>query len=569
MIERKERKMGPLVTKLENVGFSTYDRVLFRDLDLSLQRETVTAVTGKSGSGKSVLLRVAAGKEKPEKGMVKPNPKEVGYVPQIIENIDFDSESSIGNFLFAAKGLDGIQAQIKSYEEQLSNQPEDYEFLANGYSRALEEFEEAGGYRAEADAEKLLSGLNVDRYDRGNITLQTKLGEISSGQLRKVMLARALFIDAELLVLDDPTIHLDRDSVDWLSNYLKETDSAVMTASNDRDFIDECADKVVGLTDTGRVFVFPGGYTEFERRRNELMDTEQGEVNKVKRKLEQLEETDKNYRQKNAYKRSPNMAQVGRALETRMDRLRDKLSDLPGSEKLYREDRSRQLVFEAERRSGKTMVVLDGKIEKYYGEHQALSINPRNPIVIGGNDKWLVQGPNGSGKTTLVELIHSKVTDKPDLSYQGRISTGRNIEVGIYNTESAENTVDNPENTLLKEGFTVLRRKDRKRVASVLRFFGFRDKAIYHQPARTLSFGERKKMALAKLMLGKPNLLILDEPTGDYLTLEMKERLAKALQDYDGTLILVSHDEEFVNLMDFDQVLEMPTGKVKIPKREI
>jgi ATP-binding cassette subfamily F protein 3 len=561
MKEKKRQEMAHLT----NLGFSSYDRILFEGLDLSIKKGDVIAITGKSGSGKTVILKILAGLEVPEEGKVEiyTDKERISYVPQQLEDLDIDPNITIRDLIEEARGLLSIRKTIREYEERIEKNPEEYGKISYKYGRVLESYQKLGGYTSEAEIEELIYKLGINKH--GNINLNTKLTELSSGQIRKVMIVRALYSQPKLLLLDDPTSHLDIEAVKWLAEYLRKTKSAVVMASNNREFIDMCATQTVGLTDIGRVFVFNGGYSIFEKKRDEIIKAEKREAEAVVEKLRQLRETDRKFRAKQAYKRSPDMAQVGRALESRMERLEKQYENMPGSRDLFRNEKNPpNLVFQQERRSGDDVLSLNG-IVKRYGDYEAINMQSCSPINIKRGEKWLIWGPNGSGKSTLVRMIFNTASQGEFIPDEGEITLGENVGLAYFSPEDFEDFIDIPKGGLLIDELTkTVKGKDMGKVASVLIFFGFSRKAIYQQKIETLSYGEKKRLALAKIMLENPNFIILDEPTGDWMPEEIKKRLASALRRFNGTLIVVSHDTEFIGLLNPDKVLQMPEGSIKI-----
>jgi len=408
--------------------------------------------------------------------------------------------------------------------------------------------------------ERVLAGLGIDKNNTANITLDTKLSDVSSGQLRKILIAKALYSKADIILLDEPSSHLDVQSVKWLSNYLNNTESALVITSNDSTLVDNCAKQTVGLTDSGRTFVFSGGITDFVSKRDAVIQAEKLEAEQVAEKLKQLKKTDDKFRSRQVYKRSADMAQVGRALASRMARLKDKYEKMPGSKQIYTDEKIKDLIFTQERRSGDDVASIVCVVKKY-GNHKAVNLKTNNPITIGRGDKWLFWGPNGSGKSTLARMIVDTATNGRFIPDQGEIKIGTGINVSYYYPDILPKTTNG---TLLKVMTDSMNKSDQGRYTSILRFFGFSTPTIHNQDLRTLSTGEKKRFSLALIMASGSNLIILDEPTGDYMSEEIKNRLAYAISEFEGTLILVSHDEKFIEKTSVDHILEMPSGKVVI-----
>ena len=256
------------------------------------------------------------------------------------------------------------------------------------------------------------------------------------------------------------------------------------------------------------------------------------------------------------------MAQVGRALETRIRKLEEQYEEMPGSQNVFRDENSRDLIFQKERRSGNDVVSIR-RVVKKYGEYIAVDMRQCPPITISQGEKWLVWGPNGSGKSTLVRMIASKALGGDFMPDEGELSIGASVNMAYF----APDVIGiSREGLLIEETTSVIGNLNKGRATAVLRFFGFSGAAAYNQDVRTLSSGEKKRLALAKIMLQNPNLIILDEPTGDYMPNKIKERLASALRGYDGTLILVSHDADFIGQLGINKEIDMHRGKVNIKK---
>ena len=557
-----QSELGPrsLVANVKNLGFASYERILFEGFDLNIRSGEVAAITGKSGSGKTVFLKILAGKEKQIEGSLFINPKvKIIYVPQELEDIDVDRSVSIKELFKDARGLTTLETKMARYEKMLGDQKYTQSDLL-AYGEIMEQYQKLNGYNSDSEMERVLSGMGISQKTTPNITLETTLNEVSSGQFRKIMISMALFSKAGLVLLDEPSSHLDVASVDWLTNYLKSCESAVVIATNSEQFINNCADQTVGLTDVGRVFVFDGNYTEFIQKRNSLLEAEKNEADQVADKLDQLKKTDAMFRAKQAYKRSAFMAQIGRALETRMNRLEDEYNSMPGSKQTYKQERIRDLSFEQDKRSGTDVISIKGVVKRY-DENTAVDLSKKNTISIQQGEKWLFWGPNGSGKSTLVRTIVDSITGGEFLPDQGEIKVGKGIELGYY---APDIPLDILPGILIESLADSGSPQHKRSAASILRFFGFSDAAIYRQDTKTLSSGEKKRFALARIMINHPNFIILDEPTGDFMSDQIKDRLASALDNFDGTFVLVSHDEDFINRLKIDKELNMPSGKVII-----
>lgn len=552
---------GPMVARLEGIGFATYDRVLFEDLSLNIKKGDVISLTGKSGSGKTVLIKILAGIAQQQTGSVVTKPfSRVSYFPQELDDIDVDQNTTIRQFFKDARGLTVIEDRMRELESNLSGDSTSCAANLEEYGNLSEQYQDLNGYEPEPEMQIVLAGLGVDEHSTGNITLDSSLSAVSSGQLKKIMIARTLFSMPDLMLLDDPTSHLDVASVQWLADYLKGTKAAVVIATNNQVFLDKCSSKTVGLTDSGRTFSFEGNYSDFILKRDSIIEAEILEAKSVSNKLEDLRATDMMFRSKQVYKRSADMAQVGRALATRMKRLEERHADMPGSQNVYREERVKDLVFSSERRSGQDVVTIN-RVLKRYEDHVAVDLTKSDPIHISQGDRWLVWGANGSGKSTLLRMIAQEAIGGSFTPDQGTLSIGASVDTAYFAPDI--NMISN-KGLLLDEATSITQGQNQGRAVAALMFFGFSQSTIRNLDVSLLSFGEKKRLSLAKIMLKNPNLLILDEPTGDYMSDETKTRLASALRGYNGTLLLVSHDIDFISQLKINRELRMPAGRVLI-----
>ena len=557
MPNKTDHSSSALVT-IKDISFSTSNRTLFYDVNLSVHQGEILAITGPSGCGKSTLLKIILGIEEAEVGNIfLSKHATISYFPQIIKDMDIDLSTTVHDLFYKTRGLVKIDAKKQELEAQLTKKNINLNTGLVSYQNILEEFEKRGGYTIDNEIGRMLAGLQLDSKKAPNINPQTTLAEVSSGQLTRLLIGQALFSQADLLVLDDPTSHLDISSIQWLTNYLRGTKQGVIVATNNLSFVNKCVNRVLEITDFGRVLSFQGNYAEFLEKKTELLEAERKKANAKLADYERLKATYMKFKGKGIFKRSASMAQVGRALQTRMQRVQNEYQNLPGSKSVERTDRVRQFSFECGQRSGNNILSLKKPLIKY-GKFIGVSL-PDLEMTIMRGEFIRFTGSNGTGKSTLLRAIYRSAMSpdyKPD---KGQISLGENITVGYYAPDIEE--VDK-EILVLESVTSIMIQKNEGHANSILQYWGFNKNDILTKTIKQLSAGERKQLAFARLMAQSPNFLILDEPT-DHLKQNILNRLIDALFNYKGTLILVSHDQEFVNKLKIDKTVFIPEIKAK------
>lgn len=556
--ERKERLSGGTeVVSLNNVSFFSYDRVLFYDVNFKIHKGRVVVLTGESGSGKSVLLRMIMGNEQPNEGDIKrKSGLTVSYVPQTVGDLGLNSNQnpSIRDFFYQARGLDLISAKKEAIERRMSTGDQS---VLNQYGEVLDQYEQLGGYQADEEIEKILEGLKLSSRFSGHINPETKIRQVSSGQHTKLLIGRALFAKSDLLVLDDPTSHLDVGSVHWLAEFLKSSKQAVVVASQNTKFTEICANQVVEITDFGRTLSFEGNYTQFVTKRDNLLAAEKVAAKAAQARFDRLQKTFLDFKNKGYFKNSPEFAQVGRAMQTRLRRMEGELSGIPGTREVYRTEKVRSMKFEVSNSHLNNSISLKG-LRKKYDHHEVINL-PNLDLTIRRGEILLLSGENGSGKSTLLRMIADSTRKSgkfvPD---KGVITVESGLRIGYYAPD--QDSLPRKGN-MFEELLKAMPHRNESEATSTLLFFGFPHQNIRQLTLETISVGERKQFALAKIMVQKPDVLLLDEPT-DNLKPEVVERLVQALRDYSGTAIVVAHDPEFTKNLGVDFELQLPLGKV-------
>ncbi len=557
--KEKLKRQGAVLT-MEDVSFTSIDRTLFYDVNLTINRGENVVVTGKTGVGKSVLLKLVTAKEQPDTGKVnKTKDVDISYVPQDVNDLAVEESATIRQLFWKSRGLDFIEHELGRIERLLdSASGEVFTRLIDEQSELLSLYEQKNGYTAENEMNKILRGLELDQVTTGHITPDTPLTEVSSGQKTRILLGQALFAQPDLLVLDDPTSHLDQESVTWLVSYLRNTRQASLIATNDVDFMNRCADKIVEITDFGRVLSFEGNYHEFVVKRDEILASEKKEADTKKDSWNRLHATFRKFKDAGNFKRSKDFAKVGAAMQTRLARMQREIDNHPGSRDVFRTTHASGHAFYEEHQSGDDVLFIDGPA-KMYGDFIALNLEHLQLMVTRG-EKILIVGENGSGKSTLMHMIASVISGGNFTPNIGEIKVGQSITSAFCSPDNLGIALTG---TPLEAITQTLSNHSEGEAASMLGFWGFTRDMIRHGRIEFLSQGEKKRLALATIMAKHPNLILLDEPT-NYLETDMKDRLISALESYEGTLILITHDQSFLEKLKLHKELQLPQGKIKI-----
>jgi len=557
MISQEARKFGNQVADIKDISFSSPDRLLFTDVNLTINRGENIVVIGKSGVGKTTLAKILLGNIPPDTGTVTiASGVKISYVPQDPDDLEIDDNITVKDLYYNARGLTAVGKRKAQLEDMMADRTYANELnsILEEYSRVSEQFNKMGGYTADAEINLLLAGLKLDKKTTGHITQETRLNQVSSGQKTRLLIGQALFANSDLFVMDDPTSHLDASSVEWLGKYLKNSKQASFIATNNIPFIEACANKVVEITDFGRVLTFEGAYNSYVEKRDRLLEAERTEAEAVKDEHDRLQATYQDFKSKQVFRRSANMAQVGRALQSRMGRLDDRYENLPGSKQVEINQRIKPLVFKCETRGGDDVLSIQG-VSKNYDDFTALDLKDLKFSLRRGQH-LLISGENGSGKSTLMKMIISAIGEGIFNPNTGYINIGAGIKAGCY---SPDDTQVSRSGNILEEVRKATLQGNEGEAVSALIYWGIPKNALRSKQLEQLSPGEKKQVALAKLMVQQPNLLLLDEPT-DYLKPEIIERLVSALKGYDGTLIIVSHNQDFAGQLTLNYELKLPEG---------
>lgn len=518
---------------LDNLTVSYGGWTLFDGVSFLINEKDRIGLVGRNGAGKTTLLRIITGEQQPTSGAVTMNGEcTIGYLPQQMKVADTttlkaETEKAFGEVLRLEAEIASLTSEIAVRDDYESAE---YEALLHRLNEAQDRYHILGGETREADIEKTLLGLGFRRTDFERAT-----SEFSGGWRMRIELAKLLLSRPSIFLLDEPTNHLDIESIQWLEEYLKSYNGAVLLISHDRAFLDNVTTRTVELS-LGKIYDYKVPYSKFVELRAERRAQQMAAYENQQRMIEKTEEFIEKFRYK----------------PTKSNQVQSRIKQLERIERIEVEDEDNaalNIKFPPAPRSGQIVVEVK-EAGKAFGEKRIFS---DATFTIERGQKVAFVGRNGEGKTTMARMI---VGELP--ATEGTIRTGANVNIGYY----AQNQDD-----LMDGDFTVYDTLDRvavgdirTRLRDILGAFLFRGEDI-EKKVRVLSGGERSRLAMARMMLEPRNLLVLDEPT-NHMDMRSKDILKRALQKYDGTVIVVSHDRDFLDGI-VDRVYEFRDGGVR------
>ena len=505
---------------------------LFDGVSYVINKKDRIALVGKNGAGKSTMLKILAGLQHPTSGVVAmPKDITVGYLPQVM--ILSDQCTVMEETEKAFEHIAEMQARLERMNQELADRTDydsdDYQQLIEKFTHENERFLMMGGANYHAEIERTLQGLGFNRSDFDRPT-----SEFSGGWRMRIELAKLLLRKPDVLLLDEPTNHLDIESIQWLETFLSTRCNAVVLVSHDRAFINNVTTRTIEIS-CGRIYDYKVPYDEFVKLRKERREQQLRAYENQQKQIQDTEDFIERFRYK---------ATKAVQVQSRIKQL-EKIVPVEIDEE---DNASLHLKFPPASRSGNYPVICDD-VRKAYGEHVVFE---HVTLTINRGEKVAFVGKNGEGKSTLVKCIMGEIP------FDGKLTIGHNVQIGYFAQNQAQ---------LLDENLTVFDTIDRVAVGDVrlkirdiLGAFMFGGEAS-DKKVKVLSGGERSRLAMIKLLLEPVNFLILDEPT-NHLDMRSKDVLKDAIRDFDGTVIVVSHDREFLDGL-VTKVYEFGGGEVK------
>ena len=517
---------------IHNLSISFQGEYLFENIAFKLGHGDRIGLIGKNGAGKSTLLRILSKEQEPDTGQLAADKDlKIGFLKQ---DIDFDNGKTVLEESYEAfKEIKTCEAKLEHINNELTERTdydsESYNQLLIDLNEIQHQYEIIGGYNYQGETEKILRGLGFKTEDFSKLT-----DTFSGGWRMRIELAKLLLQNNDLLLLDEPTNHLDIESIIWLEHFLKNYAGAVVIVSHDKMFLDNVTNRTIEIS-LGRIYDYNKPYSKFLELRAEIKTLQLAAQKNQEKQIQHTERLIEKFRAK------ASKASMAQSLIKKLDRMeRVEVDD---------EDSSvMNLRFPISVVPGKVVVKLEN-ISKHYGDLQVLN---DIDLTISRDSKTAFVGQNGQGKSTLAKIIVG------DIEHQGQLMLGHNVQIGYFAQNQAEYLDGNK--TVLDTMIDAANETNRSKVRDILGSFLFRGDEV-NKYVKVLSGGERNRLALAKLLLQPMNMLIMDEPT-NHLDITSKNVLKKALKAFEGTLILVSHDREFLQGLT-DVVYEFKDQKIK------
>ncbi len=514
--------------RLDNISKQNGHQIVFIEASAALQRGEKVGLVGPNGSGKTTLFRLITGEELPDEGQVAiDRGVTIGYFSQDVG--EMSGASAVAAVMDGAGAVAEVAAELKALEAAMTDpdRADDMDSILESYGEVQHRFEELDGYALEGRAREVLSGLSFTQE-----MMDGDVGKLSGGWKMRVALARILLMRPDVMLLDEPSNHLDLESLIWLEHFLQGYEGALLMTSHDREFMNRIVDKVLEI-DGGTLTAYAGNYEFYEQQRALAEKQQQAQFERQQAMLAKEIKFIERFKA-----RASHAAQV----QSRVKKL-DKI------EKVEPPKRRQSVAFEfpAAPRSGEDVAILRG-VGKGYGSrkiYEGLDFSVRR------RERWCVMGVNGAGKSTLLKLVAGATG--PD---NGTVAIGGSVKMGYF-AQHAMDLLDG-ERTVFQQLEDAFPQASQGALRSLAGCFGFSGDDV-EKKCRVLSGGEKARLVMAMMLFDPPNFLVLDEPT-NHLDMATKEMLIAALSDYEGTMLFVSHDRHFLSALS-NRVLELtPDG---------
>jgi len=516
------------VIRFDSVSKNHGRQILFMEASASVNRGEKVGLVGPNGSGKTTLFRLLVGEEQPDGGQVVVDRGiRTGYFSQDVG--DMSGRTVLAETMAGAGEVSDVARELHELEHKMADPAygDELEKIVERFGEVQARFDELGGYGLEARAREVLAGLGFRPA-----VVEGDVGALSGGWKMRVALARILLMAPDLLLLDEPTNHLDLESIIWLEGFLRDFAGALVMTSHDREFMNRLVGKVLEI-DGGELTTFSGNFEFYAEQRLLLAAQQQAQFERQQAMLAKEEAFIAKFKA-----RASHAAQV----QSRVKKL-EKIEKVepPRRRKVVEFD------FQAPPRSGEDVAKL-ANVGKAYGEHVIYS---KFDFLIRRRERWCVMGVNGAGKSTLLRLIAGESN-----ADSGDVSLGGSVKMGYFAQHAME--ILNPDQTVLETLQDAFPKATLGSLKALLGAFGFSGDDV-DKRCRVLSGGEKARVVLSRMLFDPPNFLVLDEPT-NHLDLDTKEMLVKALANFEGTLLFVSHDRRFLSSLS-NRVLELgPAG---------
>jgi ATPase subunit of ABC transporter with duplicated ATPase domains len=514
--------------RLDNVSKQVGHQILFIEASAALQRGEKIGLVGPNGAGKTTLFRMISGREQPDEGQVSIDRGiSIGYFNQDVG--EMSGRSAVAEVMDGAGPVSTVAAELKQLEAAMADpeRADEMDDIIARYGEVLARFEELDGYALDSRAREALAGLGFSEEMMDN-----DVGKLSGGWKMRVALARILLMRPDVMLLDEPSNHLDLESLIWLEHFLKGYEGALMMTSHDREFINRIINKVVEI-DGGQLTTYSGDYDFYEQQRalNEKQQQAQYE------------------RQQAMLAKEIKFIERFKARASHAAQVQSRVKKLDKIERVEPPKRRQTVAFEFQPapRSGEDVVGLKN-VSKSYGSRR---IYDGLDFMIRRKERWCVMGVNGAGKSTLLKLVAG--TAEPD---DGSVTIGGSVKMGYF-AQHAMDLLDGDQTVFesLEHSFPQAGQGSLRALAGC---FGFSGDDV-EKRCRVLSGGEKARLVMAKMLYDPPNFLVLDEPT-NHLDMATKEMLIAALSEFEGTMLFVSHDRHFLGALS-NRVLELtPDG---------